>query len=75
MKLFDLPLDALVVRFYLMMVLVIVAGFTDLWLLGLLALPIFFSALMGIKIQKYHGFKKVPANQSFERTSKQHHTA
>ena len=52
MKLFQLSFDKLLVRFYLIMLLIIVAGFTGLWWLAILALPIFFTALMGITIGK-----------------------
>lgn len=52
MKFLQLSITGLIWRFYLMMALVIVAGFTGIWLLALLALPLFFSALMGISFTK-----------------------
>lgn len=52
MKLFGLSLETLMIRFYLLMLVVIVAGFTGLWWLAFLALPIFFSALMGMTLEK-----------------------
>ena len=52
MKLFELSLGALMIRFYLIMLVIIVAGFTGLWWLAILALPIFFTALMGMTIVK-----------------------
>jgi type IV secretory pathway TrbL component len=52
MKLFELSFDKLLIRFYLIMLIVIVAGFTGLWWLAFLALPVFFSALMGMTINK-----------------------
>ena len=52
MKLFQLSFDKLLVRFYLLMLVVLVAGFTGLWWLAMLALPIFFTALMGITLGK-----------------------
>lgn len=47
MKLFHLSLSALMLRLYLMMAIVILAGFTGQWLLALLALPVFLTCLMG----------------------------
>ena len=41
-------------RFYLMMAIIIVAGFTHMWWLCLLALPVFFSALMGVELRKHY---------------------
>lgn len=52
MKLFELSLGALMIRFYLIMLVIIVAGFTGLWWLATLALPIFFTALMGMTMGK-----------------------
>ena len=49
MKLMDLKLSTLILRFYLMMAIVIGAGFLGQWWLAILSLPVFFSALMGIK--------------------------
>ncbi len=39
-------------RFYLLMAIVIGAGFIGQWWLAILALPVFFSALMGMKFTK-----------------------
>ena len=52
MKLFELSFGALMIRFYLIMLVIIVAGFTGLWWLAILALPIFFTALMGMSLGK-----------------------
>jgi hypothetical protein len=52
MKFLQLPLDTLMYRFYLMMAIVIVAGFSGLWFLAALALPVFFSALLGISFNR-----------------------
>ncbi|MEO1411468.1 MAG: hypothetical protein AAFW73_16380 [Bacteroidota bacterium] len=41
----------IVLRFYLMMAVVLLAGFTGIWLLGLLALPIFLSAILAVKVR------------------------
>ena len=52
MKLFQLSFDKLLIRFYLIMLVIIVAGFTGLWWLAILALPIFFTALMGMTLAR-----------------------
>ena len=50
MKLLQLNFSTLILRFYLVMAIVIGAGFAGQWWLAILALPVFYSALMGIKI-------------------------
>ncbi len=52
MKLLDLSISTLIIRFYLLMAIVIGAGFIGQWWLAILALPVFFSALMGMKFTK-----------------------
>jgi hypothetical protein len=56
MKLLNLSITSLILRFYLLMAIVIGAGFSGYWAIAILALPVFFSALMGIKISwpKFH---------------------
>ena len=49
MKLFHLSLTTLMLRFYLMMAVVIVAGFAGIWPIAFLALPIFMTCLLGVK--------------------------
>lgn len=50
MKPFALGLGTLILRFYAMMAVVLIGGFSgQFWIMGL-ALPIFLSAMMGIKI-------------------------
>lgn len=50
MKPFSLDLGTLIIRFYAMMAVVIIGGFTgQFWIMGL-ALPIFLSAMMGVKL-------------------------
>ncbi len=53
MKLMKLSILGLIWRFYLVMAIVIIAGFTHLWFLAILALPVFFSALMGVEFKKH----------------------
>lgn len=43
---FKLSFAGVVVRFYLMMAVVILAGFSGLWWLAILALPIFLSGIL-----------------------------
>jgi hypothetical protein len=52
LKVFDLNIITLVWRFYLMMGVMVIAGFSGYWLIALLALPIFFSIIMGISFTK-----------------------
>ena len=46
MKYFKAKLSTIVLRFYLMMAVVLIAGFTGLWWLAVLALPIFLSCML-----------------------------
>lgn len=50
MKPFSLGLGTLVLRFYAMMAVVILGGFTGQYWIMVFALPIFLSAMMGIKM-------------------------
>jgi hypothetical protein len=52
LKVFGLNIITLVWRFYLMMGVVVIAGFSGYWLIALLALPIFLSTIMGISFTK-----------------------
>lgn len=52
MKFMQLNVATLIFRFYLLMAVVIVAFFAGIPWLSILALPIFFSALMGIRFQR-----------------------
>lgn len=51
MQMFKLNLVSLMIRFYLMMAVVIIAGFVGNWWISLLALPIFLSALAGVNFK------------------------
>ncbi len=48
MKMFRLSFETLMIRYYLMMAAVIVAGFVGNWWIALLALPIFLTCLLGL---------------------------
>lgn len=49
MKPFEIQIDTLIIRFYLMMAVIIGSFFAGVPYLALLALPIFLSAMMGVK--------------------------
>ena len=77
MKLFELSLEATIFRFYLMMLVVIVAGFTGFWPLAFLALPIIMSCLWGMKISlRFHGHTVNEAVHNFiaHLRTPEHHT-
>ncbi len=50
MKAFEAKFTTVIKRFYLMMAVVLVAGFTGVWWLAVLALPIFLSSMMCVKL-------------------------
>lgn len=52
MKPFELSLGAMLMRYYLMMMIVVAAGFTGHWWLSALALPVFLSTIMGVRFGK-----------------------
>lgn len=47
---YELSLPGVILRFYLMMLIVVIAGFVGQWWLALLSLPILVSILAGYKI-------------------------
>ncbi len=75
MNLFHISLVTLMFRFYLMMAIVVIAGFSGVWWLSMLALPVFFSALMGIQFKRRAPIKKADIGRSFGAASRQPHTA
>ena len=52
MKPFGIGLGTVLLRFYLMMLVVIAAGFTGQWWLATLALPIFLSIMLGVSFKR-----------------------
>lgn len=58
MKAFELSIGTVILRFYLMMLIVIVAGFIGQWWLAALALPVLLSIMSGIS---FSSKKKVEA--------------
>ncbi len=55
---FELSIRGIILRFYLMMLVVIVAGFSGQWWLALFGLPILLSVMVGFvahkKVQGHH---------------------
>ncbi|MCB0663464.1 MAG: hypothetical protein KDC24_12040 [Saprospiraceae bacterium] len=49
---YNLGIGTVILRFYLMMAVVIIAGFTGHWWLSLLALPIMLSIMTGYSFKK-----------------------
>lgn len=52
MKLYATNVGEMVIRFYLMMAIIIIAGFTKQWWLAAIGFVLFFGALVGAKIKK-----------------------
>ena len=67
MKAFEANFTTVIMRFYLMMAVVLIAGFTGLWWLAILALPIFLSSMMCVKFfdRKEKGNKKASIKRLF----------
>lgn len=57
-KFFQLSIGGVLLRFYLMMAIVILAGFTGYWLLGILALPVFLSTMIGVEFTRKENKKR-----------------
>lgn len=64
MKPFSLGLGGLIIRFYAMMAVVLIGGFTGQFWIMFFALPIFLSAMMGVSLDK----KQEDAKESKNRT-------
>lgn len=75
MKFLNLSLAGLMLRFYLMMLIVVIAGFTHMWLLSLLALPVLLSALMGVQFKRKPQSSETGKSKSYTSSSQQHQTA
>ncbi|MEM6395725.1 MAG: hypothetical protein AAF741_05210 [Bacteroidota bacterium] len=65
MKCFNISLTTVLLRFYLMMAIVLIAGFSGVWWLAILALPVFISNMIGLQLwpAKTNSMKKDEANQ------------
>jgi len=61
-KFFNLNFGTVLLRFYLMMGVVIAAGFSGYWFFALLALPIFLSIMLGLSF-RFSWFEKQPSKK------------
>ncbi|MFK8102017.1 MAG: hypothetical protein AB8G15_05825 [Saprospiraceae bacterium] len=48
-EILNIQIETLMIRFYLMMGIIIAAGFLNIWPLALFGLPVFLSALLGVR--------------------------
>ena len=67
MQFFGSNFEKVIIRFYLMMGIVLVAGFTGMWWLALLAFPVLLTAMMSIRFFD----KKKATGKRIEMTPKQ----
>ena len=67
---FSLPFDKIILRFYLMMAVVVAAFFAGVPWLGLVAVPIFMSILMGIRVTKTTSQKRFTIKSSQRTTQR-----
>ena len=75
MKLFNLNFASLILRFYLLMAIVIGAFFIGYPILSILALPVFFSAMMGMRFTRVKNKVTSPAREKVGSHSAQHQAA
>ena len=70
MKMFRLSFETLMIRYYLMMAAVIVAGFVGNWWIALVALPIFLTCLTGMTFGRtkdsVNELRNEPVTKSFK---------
>ena len=52
MKPFEANFTKILTRFYLMMAVILIAGFTGMWAIAILALPLFLSAMLAPQREK-----------------------
>ena len=65
MKYFQASFANVLIRFYLMIAVALVAGFANIPWLGLLCIPIFLTAMMGIKFDRGTTNKKANSDKMF----------
>ena len=66
---FEANVDTMLKRFYLMMAVAIVGGFTgQIWMM-FLALPLFLSAMLGLKVEMQPAAKEVNMEQVFNKNN------
>ncbi len=75
MKLLHLSIGTLILRFYLMMAIIIIAGFSGLWVLSVLAILVFYSCLMGIQFNTHWTFHKSGKTDPIREATGRHHVA
>lgn len=75
MKLLRLSISTLVFRFYLMMAIIIVAGFSGVWILSALAILVFYSCLMGIQFNSHFTIHKSGKSKVIREATGNHHVA
>ena len=75
MKLLRLSIGTLVLRFYLMMAIILIAGFSGIWMLAGLAVLVFYSCLMGIQFDSHFTIRKSRKANAIGGTTGKHHVA
>lgn len=53
MKIYKLNVGKMMIQLYLMMAVIIVAGFIGQWWMTIFALPLFFSAILGVQLNTF----------------------
>ena len=66
MRFFELSIPGVIMRFYLMMAIVLVAGFTGVWALSILALPVLISCMTGASFGKAKSLLSPSQSQTAE---------
>lgn len=76
MKVLNVSIKTVILRFYLMIAIVLVGFLTGFWLLSiLLAMPVFYSALMGISFKRHHTITKPDISRSLRGMPRHHYPA
>lgn len=69
MRAFETNFVNVIVRFYLMMAVVLIAGFTGFWAVALLGLPIFLTGILGLgKVEKAAKIVKIETAKTVKHT-------
>ncbi len=75
MKLFHLNFVSLILRFYLLMAIIIGAYFIGYPILAILSLPVFISAMLGIKFTRSKNVARTTTQENIRPHHVQHQTA
>jgi hypothetical protein len=82
MRLYNLSVAGLIMRFHIIMIIIVMTGFAGhylggaFWFLGLLAFPVLMSCLLGMTFDNKHiTLKKPDFNRHLPVVQHQHHTA